>query len=564
MWHFFVEDFRQVFLLKSWYGLRHPPSKTVFRPQETIAFKNLQETLSPVFITHIEEEMNLPELNFPDEQTTLVLLPLVARGKLLGALLVAHQTTGQPFATQIFNAQIILILEGIARQTALALENLQLLEARQEEGYVTAVMLQVAQAVASQNNLEDILETIIHLMPILVGIDTCTIYLWNEKEQTFQPTTAYADLQESKAKTLTTLYAPGDFPLLDNVQKNRKMVFCPLTSPDLPQEQWKELVCFPGLDQDSLAGVQGFDWIIGFPLTVKGEIYGVLVARDSGTSPAFRKKRIEIVSGIAQQIALAIQNEKLNQEMVERERMDREIQLAREIQQAFLPNNLPEIGNWEIASKWNTARSVGGDFYDAFLLDQNHLGLVIADVADKGMAAALYMTVTCTLIRSNSKTFSSPAAVLEKVNEPLNQNSQNGMFVTAVYAVLDLTTGMLTYANAGHNLPLLTRASGSTVEALPKGGIALGILDKITLTDHRVQIMPGDCLLLYTDGVTETFSPSGKPYGEKCLKTFLTNHRYKTLEAMFDKLDETLSNFRQGLPASDDVTLLAVRRPAGA
>ena len=557
---FLWEDAREVFILKSWYGLHHPPSNKVFRPQDTIAFKNLRETLSPVFITNVQEEIHLPELALPDEQTTLVLLPLVARNKLLGALIIAHQATGQPFNMQIFNDQTILILEGITRQTALALENLQLLEARQEEGYVTAVMLQVAQAVASQNNIEDILDTIIHLMPILVGIDTCVIYLWDEKEQIFHPATAFADSQEFKEKLLSHHYASGEFPLLDTVQQNRKMIFCPLTTPNPSPEQWKDLVCFPSLDQDFLTSVQDFDWIIGFPLVVKGEIYGVLVANDARISPAFREKRIEIVSGIAQQIALAIQNEKLNQEMVERERMEREIQLARQIQKAFLPDNLPEIGEWEINSKWNTARSVGGDFYDAFLLDKDLLGLVIADVADKGMAAALYMTVTRTLIRANSKTFSSPAAVLEKVNELLTLDSQNGMFVTAVYAVLNLKTGTLTYANAGHNLPLLTQSAGALIKALPKGGIALGILDKITLTDHRIEILPGDCLLLYTDGVTETFSPSGEPFGENRLKDFLSGHQSDTLESMFDKLDETLTNFRQGMPPSDDVTLLAVRR----
>ena len=121
--------------------------------------------------------------------------------------------------------------------------------------------------------------------------------------------------------------------------------------------------------------------------------------------------------------------------------MEREIQLARQIQQAFLPDKLPQVGTWNILSKWNTARSVGGDFYDAFPLDDDHLGLVIADVADKGLAAALYMTVTRTLIRANSKTFTSPAAVLEKVTNSLPWISQNGMFVTAVYAVLNLKTG---------------------------------------------------------------------------------------------------------------------------
>ena len=558
---FLWEETGQVFTLTSWYGLRQQPSKTIFSSQEASAFQKLRDTLAPVFISDILHDLNLTELDLPNEQTTLVLLPLIARNKLLGAIIIAHQATFQPFNMQIFNDQTILILEGITRQTALALENLQLLEARQEEGYVTAVMLQVAQAVASQNNLNDILETIIQLMPILVGVDTCVIYLWDEKDQTFHPATAVSTIPDYKETLLAKQIPSGEFPLLDNVHQNRKMIFCPLTTSNLSPEHWKDLVCFPSLERNALVNIRGFDWIIGFPLAVKGEIYGVLVANDTGASPDFREKRIEIVSGIAQQIALAIQNEKLSQEMVERERIEREIQLARQIQQAFLPDILPKLGDeWSIQSKWTTARSVGGDFYDAFLLNKDHLGLVIADVADKGMAAALYMTVTRTLIRANIKTSDSPAAVLEKVNELLTLDSQNGMFVTAVYAILNLKTGSLTYANAGHNLPLLLHAEDSIITTLPKGGLALGILEKINLTDHQINMMPGDCLLLYTDGVTETFSPSGEPFGEQGLRSFLRGHSCNSLEKMFQQLEQTLDDFRRGMPPSDDVTLLAVRR----
>ena len=116
----------------------------------------------------------------------------------------------------------------------------------------------------------------------------------DEKDQAFHPATAFSGIQEFEEKLLDMHYPHGAFPLLDNVLQNQKTVFCPLTSPEISPDQWKDLVCFPSLDWDSLSGIQSFDWIIGFPLTVQGEIYGVLVARDSGASPAFRKNGLKL------------------------------------------------------------------------------------------------------------------------------------------------------------------------------------------------------------------------------------------------------------------------------
>jgi sigma-B regulation protein RsbU (phosphoserine phosphatase) len=165
--------------------------------------------------------------------------------------------------------------------------------------------------------------------------------------------------------------------------------------------------------------------------------------------------------------------------------------------------------------RWRPARQVGGDFYDFFELPGNQFGLVIADVSDKGMPTALYMAVSRTLIRSTVRDFSSPAEVLEHVNDLMLMNSQDGLFVTAFYAKLNLDNGELIYASAGHNLPFLLRTSSGSAERLIKDGPALGALGgEIKLQDHRLQISAGDFLVLYTDGATEAFSPEGELYGD--------------------------------------------------
>ena len=169
----------------------------------------------------------------------------------------------------------------------------------------------------------------------------------------------------------------------------------------------------------------------------------MLLTSGNQTSNSFQERRLEIVTGIAQQIALAIQNERLKQAMVVRERLESEVQLARQIQQTFLPNRLPKWAGWEIAARWQTARQMGGDFYDIFRLSHDRLGLAIADVSDKGLPAALYMTVARTLIRAYAQNARSPAAVLSRVNHPLVADSPYAMYVTAAYAILSPETGEL-------------------------------------------------------------------------------------------------------------------------
>ena len=246
--------------------------------------------------------------------------------------------------------------------------------------------------------------------------------------------------------------------------------------------------------------------------------------------------------------------------MVERERLEKEIQLARQIQRTFLPSRLPDLKGWDLDIVWQTAREVGGDFYDIFKLGSGKLGIVIADVSDKGMPAALYMTVARTLIRAFVREIASPAKVLERVNRLLVVDSQDGLFVTAVYAVLDLREGTLTYANAGHNLPLVMHSNTRHSEPLLKGGMALGVMANSKIQEHTIEICPGDQLILYTDGVTESFSPSGEIFGEKRLAEALSNAPGGSPHETILHLNQVIREFRQGTPASDDLTLVVINR----
>lgn len=219
---------------------------------------------------------------------------------------------------------------------------------------------------------------------------------------------------------------------------------------------------------------------------------------------------------------------------------------------------------------WRTAREVGGDFYDFFELPGRRLALVIADVADKGMPAALYMTVARTLLRAAALEAASAAEALQRVNDTLVEDTPEGMFVTLAYAVLHLESGELQIANAGHNPPLVLRSKTCQLEKITRSGMALGVEKGTPIENRTVLLDPGDMLIMYTDGVTEAFSPQGDPFGEeRLIEVILQTAVCATgaeasgaLEAgeVLQAIDHSVSEFVVEDELSDDLTLLIVRR----
>jgi serine phosphatase RsbU (regulator of sigma subunit)/putative methionine-R-sulfoxide reductase with GAF domain len=557
------EDGLQSFVLKAWYGFEPAGEEHRLVSSRLPAAARLIDERTTLYIDDPAHELQLPELSLSPEPGTVVMLPLLVRGEAIGAFLVSLQMAWTPGIETGFDPKALAILQGIAHQTSITIDNLRLLEARQEEAYVTAALLQVAQAVVGSSDLNDTLDTIVHLLPILVGIDTCVIYLWDSASRLFRPTQVYAENRREEEAILGLPFAPGEHTLLDVVRQTGEMHLCQLVDGELPYMEWSRLPCQAYTDRLEQPTLSQSDWVLGYPLSLQGQVLGVLMVRETNVSPAFWERRMEIIFGIAQQVSLAIQNDLLKQEMVQTERIEREIQLARQIQETFLPDALPQISRWELDMRWETAREVGGDFYDVFKLEGNRVGLVIADVSDKGLPAALYMTVARTLIRANAADSQSPADVLTEVNKLLVSDSAEAMFITAVYIILSLDTGELVYANAGHNLPLLFRRKKNVLDQLPKGGTALGVIDDLTLENHSLLLRPGDVLMLYTDGVTDALSPDGDFFGEDRLFNLVRLHGRETVQNLLEALDDALLDFRRGLAPVDDITLVAVRREPG-
>jgi phosphoserine phosphatase RsbU/P len=237
-------------------------------------------------------------------------------------------------------------------------------------------------------------------------------------------------------------------------------------------------------------------------------------------------------------------------------RHEREQSDARAIQRGLLPSTLPCIGPYGIAATWRPASGYGGDCYDALTFDQDVLGLLIADVAGKGLPAALLMSNLQAAVRAFSEGAAPPGEVCARVNRLLCGHMISGRFVTACYLRLDCRRHLITCANAGHNPPLLVRASGEVVR-LATGGTVLGVFPDLTYEQHEIEIRRGDRLVLYTDGITEATAPDGEEYGEERLAAAITERAGFGAPALTAALFEHVLAFADGT-LHDDATIVSV------
>jgi serine phosphatase RsbU (regulator of sigma subunit) len=250
----------------------------------------------------------------------------------------------------------------------------------------------------------------------------------------------------------------------------------------------------------------------------------------------------------------------LERERIEREYVEHELRVARRIQQASLPEEVPELEGWQITPYYRPAREVGGDFYDFFELEDGHLGIVVGDATGHGVPAALVMASTRSMLRAVAQTSNSPGEVLRRVNDTLVKDIPANMFVTCFYAILDPKSGTLSYANAGHDLPYLRR-HGSEAEELRARGMPLGLMPGMSYEEKEIELQVGEVALFYSDGLVEAHDPEGEMFGFPRLRALVAEHAEEG--SLGDFLLEELYSFAgAGWEQEDDITLVNLRRSA--
>ena len=325
------------------------------------------------------------------------------------------------------------------------------------------------------------------------------------------------------------------------------------------------------VSSSALAPVAAGLSLVALPLVTRGEMVGMMLVDYRGQRHRLTGRWGKILTGIASQAAVAIENDRLQTIAAQQERIEQELNVARTIQTSFLPEKCPIFSGWELAAVWRSARHVGGDFYDFISLpsttttdgqSREHMGIVIADVADKGVPAALFMALSRTLMRTMAFGGHDPRVTVARANNLILADARAGLFVTLFYVVLHANAGQIDFVNAGHMRPIVLRTADGSTEELKTEGMALGVLPDIEFEQSDAHLNEGDWLILYTDGVIEASNESGEMYGKDLFLQVAGSHRFRSASELVRAIDDEIAGFVGGAAQFDDFTLVVAKRLA--
>lgn len=511
-------------------GKRSPPQEL---PLEGGFIGWILENRKPLFVKNFaEEKARLPAVPLePSRVGSYLGVPLLSGERAVGMIGIFSK---QPNA---FNEGHLQLLQTIAGQAAVAVENARLFETARREAEELKLLYEIGTTISSSLDLKQVLELMIDSIRKVVPYDAAGFFLIKRGTNEI----------ESRVERG---YPPGVHDLvglkvgkglLGTSAKEGK----PIIVSDVARDP-RYIMARPGTRSEVIV-----------PLVSKGEVIGVFNL-ECDRLCAFGQTEVELLSSFASQAAIAIENARLYQEVREKKRLEEQLAVARDIQLSFLPKQDPEIPGFQIAGAALPSERVGGDYYDYISIADGQLGLVIGDVSGKGMPAALIMASFRASLIAEIRNNYSIATILSKVNALLFESTEAASFVTSVYGVLDTQKRILTYSNAGHNYPLWVRATGG-IRALETGGTVLGAFPDSAYEQERLDLVPGDVLVFYTDGVTDARNGDQEMFGEERLLDLVQRERGRSAGEIRQAVLTAVNAFVHGAPQFDDITLLVVR-----
>ena len=378
---------------------------------------------------------------------------------------------------------------------------------------------------------------------MLVGVEKCLILIWDDELQAYHAGPSHGLSEMGRGLLESFEVNLSEFPLLEIQDMERVGPGAEFYTFKLPK--WMDTI----MESDT-ANI--------LPLYARARRVGALVVGIPDEERTLSGRRLNILTGIAQQAAVAVVNDQLYRESAQRSRMEQELEVARSIQASLIPAGNPDIDGCTIFSYWQAARQVSGDFYDFMTLSGRRWGLAIADVADKGVPAALFMALSRTILRTVAFNRNDPADVLTRTNQLIYADSNSDLFVTIFYAIWDPARQMLEYASAGHNPPVLIKADGS-ISLLQSSGIALGVLEDVKIDKESVTLEQGDTVILYTDGVSESMNEDFDEFGMERLCMVSRQAREGSAKEIVQAITEAIMDHAGDSPQFDDITLVVVK-----
>ncbi len=317
------------------------------------------------------------------------------------------------------------------------------------------------------------------------------------------------------------------------------------------------------LDSPAVRSMKAAGIKLAVPLVSQGELIGMLNLGQRMSEQEYSSDDRALLNNLAAQATPALRVAQLvrqqQAEAKERQRIEQELQVARLIQHTLLPKNLPQVEGWHVAAHYQPARAVGGDFYDFIEMEDGRLGLVVGDVTDKGVPAALVMATTRSVLRAAAESMARPGEVLRQANNKLCPDIPENMFVTCLFALLDPVEGRLVYANAGHDAPY-QRSEAGVVE-LRARGMPLGLMPDMEYEELETQLAPGDAILFYSDGLVEAHNSNREMFSFPRLRELLARHVMSTPDELVDFLLDNLARFTgREWDQEDDITLVTLQR----
>ncbi len=412
------------------------------------------------------------------------------------------------------------------------------------EGDLLALISKVGITLLSSSTLEQTLEQIVSLVFEAVPADRCLLMMRDEHSE---------DMRVAVARLRDRVGAVGEIRVSRNVMDEVVIRGKSVLTSDAQQD--------PRFASGTVV-LQGVRSVLAVPLGVSEKVFGIIYADSPIAEGRFTEDHLKVLTTLASVAAIRVENARLTEARFQQERLERELQLAMEIQQRFQPTAPPVVSGYEFQGISFPCYEIGGDYYDFIPRDNGRLVIALGDVSGKGTAAALLMSSLHASIHAQTGSHDTLVQTISAVNRYLADNIPSNRFVTLFYAELDPESGALSFLNAGHNPPLIVHAAG-TVEQLASGGLPLGIKADADYREGRTNLAPGDVLVIYSDGVTEAVSPSGEEFGPTRLYEVVSRNVDSSAAGIRDRIESAVTKFSQGTQAADDITLVIVKRQAG-
>ncbi|KPJ51132.1 MAG: hypothetical protein AMJ41_00335 [candidate division Zixibacteria bacterium DG_27] len=463
---------------------------------------------------------------------SLLCVPLKRTGTVLGVVEALNKKGGGKFTPEDLE-----VMTALADQMAIALENAHLIAKAKRETLEKVTLFEVGKKLSMYLEMDEILEQIVDLLYRVVRYDAVGIYLINSETQEIENVVTRGMDPEMESK----LHLKVGQGVVGWVAKTARSVLIADVASD---ERYIRL-------RPQTASE------IAVPIKSGEETVGVFNL-ESDQKNAYDENSRELVEAFASQAAVTIERARLHEEALEKRRLEEELSIARQIQTTFLPKGDPQAKGFDIAGMNIPSSEVGGDFFDFIKIVENQLGVAIADVSGKGIPAALIMAAFRASLKAEILNNYAIRTIFQKVNRLLFESVEREMYVTAVYGVLDTKNRVLTFSNAGHNPPILRRSNGS-IEYLSEGGVALGVLESSTYEERPLSLFSGDVLILYTDGVTEAFSPEGEEFGVDRLVEVIDQSYELSARDLLNEMYEKVRDFTSDSAKLDDLTMVALK-----